>query len=126
MTMFAAGRQPRTDVSDWAEWRRREFNNVADHLCNLTTDLQKEIFEISGERMRAAIQSKSNLQLYTDGGFRSDEMAASAWALFACNSDGTTTWIARGSLLLSSCRSSFGAECIALDIGINYLLQFIT
>ena len=108
---------PRTDGSDPVEWRPREYNSVADALCNLAMDSHQSYEQIHDGRVRLALANASNLQIYSDGGFRSRQLAALGWALYNMQLGGADrTLLACGSVLLTSCESSFQAEVLALDL----------
>ena len=121
---------PRTDVSDLVQWRPRAYNSAADFLCNWAMDNRRGCSEVRMEQLSSALEKGTNLQLYTDGGFRSGMLASTGWALYACEVDAierpSLTLVVCGSSVLSCCRSSFEAEVLALDVAMARLLELIT
>ena len=110
------------------EWRPREYNSVADHLCNVTMDSGLCIDQSFPDCLRRALDRGSNLQIYSDGGFRSPNQAATGWALYECScEDGCVRFklLAQGSAALKSCRSSFEAEVLALEAAVLNLARLV-
>ena len=111
-SIIANSWQPRYEWHDPVLWEKREHNQIADHLANLTMDTAMTWSEESHE-----YPSHGNLLIHSDGGSR-ERCSAAAWVVEHCFYAGTG-WqrqvLACGGLYLEARVSSFMSECLALE-----------
>ena len=113
--------------ADLVIWTPREYNTVADHAANCAMDLETSWSRSDNTLLAQALLSGSSLRLSVDGGRRSATHAAIGLALFAVDVENggvaKYTLLARRGKILTSVSSSFLAEAVALEWGLQYLIE---
>ena len=92
--IYADRRRPRQDTTQLIEWRPREYNKVADYLCNAAMD-QKQSSEFADREKieEAHVRRHQNFQLQSDGGLRQGRCGAIGWTLYSvANCGGEWLW----------------------------------
>ena len=127
--LLGLGRLPLRDAQDFIIWAPREYNAVADHAANATMDAQESWTRCNMPALADALLLGQNLRLCLDGGRRSSEQAALGLALYSVtgisNGRATYTVIARRGHLLHRVDSAFVAEAVALEWGLQYLIELL-
>eukprot|EP00959_Pyramimonas_sp_CCMP1952_P020492 432495-Pyramimonas_sp.AAC.1 len=62
-----------------AQWRRRCFNRIADHIANYTMDIQRSWCQKFTPPVDNVSVQKANYVMHTDGGTRANKCSSSAW-----------------------------------------------
>ena len=128
-TFFNSGILPRVDVGNFIEWRPRRFNPVADHFCNVAMDARVTAEKRSLDHVQQAWRDGCNLQLYSDGGVRSDGSAALGWAVYTvtkCQTEWLWTLSAWSSQYLQKPGlTPFECEAMALEDGLHFLSKVV-
>ena len=115
---------PRMDTGRYIDWRPRDCNPVADHLCNMAMDARKDEDWLDPQAMEEALVTGSCFQLFLDGGCRLGIGGAASWALYSVTvSCSGRQWklVAWSSRWLQDCQNSFLCETIALENGLQSL-----
>ena len=99
-------------------WRRREHNNVADHVANHVLETRTSWTWRPVDHARAVAASR--FLLCCNGGFAS-ERGAAASSLIDLSTERQVLVGTRGTHMCS-CRSAFEAEAVALDEGLEAFL----
>ena len=106
---------------DPVDWRAREFNTAADHVCNciLAGD---EVVDTLGKNI-AQLDDIIRLQIYPDGGFAKQQGAAGfvAVGITMGTSGFLHTMLGARGCCVHQVRSSFHAEVAALDMAVKWL-----
>ena len=117
------------DWSDYVLWSPREFNTVADHVANVTMDLKRSWTEPCRNLLQEAQHNNSSWRLCIDGGRRGEHIGALGVALYACKLSpvGSCQYslVARKGVFLDEVASAFLAEALALECGLEYLLEVL-
>ena len=116
LQFWKRGWKPRHDHDDYVAWLPRDCNKTADFLANIALQDQ-ESFEWTQE----SISGASNLLLMIDGGFVHGKGSA-AWCIFDVKDHGLLDLLHFGYLFLTSARSPFECEMIALCTGLYKVL----
>jgi len=129
--LIRAGWLPRADVGSYIEWRPRRFNVVADYLCNAAMDQQQSSQFVDEQQLSRAVSSQSHLQLFSDGGLRPGDCAATGWILYSvsrCSEEWLWAVLAwKTQFLEDACiKSSFQVESMALDDAGQFLSRVLT
>ena len=121
------GQRPVHDRQDLIIWSPREFNTVADHAVNAALDSQSTWTRCDNDLLADALIDGRSLRLCLDGGRRSESQAAVGLALFAVERDGSGMakykLLVRRAMVLESIASAFLAEAVALEWGLQYLVE---
>ena len=127
--LYAHGLRPLHDAADMVIWAPREFNAVADHAVNCALDEGCSFSRCDNTALAQALLAGANLRLSVDGGRRSATQAAIGIALFAATptDSGVATYrlLARSGKLLGNVSSAFLSEAIALEWGLQYLIELL-
>ena len=115
------GHLPQDDHLEYVEWRRREFNDQADYICNVVLDLGKPVFHIDKNSMQETKRRRCNFLVFSDGGFR-DGVAVGAWIAYAMGDFRFKALVAQG-FKVPPPHDAFGAEAIALETAASFLLE---
>ena len=118
MGILEAGWLPATLVADPVHWVPREQNSLADAFANRTMDIERT-WGMQWPLPPRLQDIRHNVFLQSDGGYLGDK-AAAAWAIVAAFGVEVHILAARG-VYLPTTRSSFTAEAIALEDGLNSL-----
>ena len=115
------------DRQDLIVWSPREFNAVADHAVNAALDSSSTWTRCDNELLADALIDGRSLRLCLDGGRRSQSQAAVGLALYAveCDEGGIAECklLVRRGMVLGSIASAFLAEAVALEWGLQYLVE---
>ena len=118
---------PIRDTFDYILWSPRQFNTVADHAVNATMDWKRDWLVADEVGIADAVSCKSNIRLAVDGGVRRAGAAAIGIALFSARCDRNGNWtqrpMMRAGRQLGNVRSAFLAEAMALEWGLEKLLE---
>ena len=114
-TVYEEGWALSNEVADPIVWKQREYNKLADYLCNETMDMRKSCLQEDCE----CGWTCQNIVIFSDGGVRSESVAASARYMSFATSLGTQNteihFIAARGIFIEYPVSSFVAETIALE-----------
>ena len=103
------------------DWRPREYNALADRVCNRVLDQQRDFVCIDWKQIVDRLNHGDALQIHSDGGY--DGTNGAAAAVFLCFSLEAGEWIPRVmgfvGIFIEFARSSFAAELRAADIAIE-------
>ena len=126
-TLYNFGLRPVHDSTDLIIWSPREFNTVADHAVNAALDSKSTWTRCDEDLLADALLDGKSLRLCLDGGRRCETRAAIGLALYSveCSGSGIATYtlLARRGRLLQSVLSAFLAEAVALEWGLQYLVE---
>ena len=126
-SLYTYGLRPLGAKEDLVIWTPREYNTVADHAVNCALDLETSWSRSDNDLLAQAMLSGRSLRLSVDGGKRSATQAAIGLALFSVEivTGGVAkyTLLARSGKLLSGVSSAFLAEAMALEWGLQYMVE---
>ena len=117
--LYSEGIRPRCDDCNYIEWRARQYNCVADHLCN-TMDWRSSAQDIDSRALAAYWAKGCCIHVYSDGGLRRVDSAAIGWAVYCvtrCNDEPLWTLVAWRSTYIEACAglTSFQLEATVLE-----------
>eukprot|EP00973_Karenia_brevis_P030141 4153943-Karenia_brevis.AAC.1 len=119
--------KPPFDEDDPVQWKRRDQNKLADYLCNYSMDNQRS-FVKCWMRPDAVDYDSANVLVFSDGGCRGANAAASAWImLWAVRASNTWEYhpMAVKADFWKDCNiNSFKAEALALESAILYMCKY--
>ena len=112
-------------TGDYVHWRRRDFNQQADHIANVTLDTQKGQFYCDKEALREAKARSANISIFSDGGYRSSiPCSVGAFLVLAVYND-QTCFLAGQGFILDGYTGSFPAETVALETAVSFLVDWL-
>ena len=124
------GWAPLRDELAFVLWSPREYNTVADHAVNASFDEGRSWEAGSRSDMQQAIRQHANLRICVDGGMRGNGTAAVGMVVYVARQDKDAQWqyeqIVRRGQLVGTASSAFGAETVALEWALEYLVKFLT
>ena len=125
--LVRGGWEPPRSWADPVEWRPREYNKRADHLCNQCLDTCSS-YEYIDPDVDKYSSLGPNWLLYTDGGCRKQGSSSYAWVVYAVIEAGGR-WFqfngAFGYTFVKCDQSSFIVEAQALEKGLEVVKQVI-
>ena len=112
---------------DFLEWRRREYNKLADNVCNLVMD-QRQTFSYRNRDLMEAIRpGNGNVLVFSDGGSRpGSSIAAAGWiayvlgGVWGCEDDSVHLLASEG-ILIGTAVSAFQAELTAAESALDFI-----
>ena len=126
-----AGWRPFNDSENFMEWRRREFNKVADHVANETIKHRKS-FSYCNKDLREAIRpGNANILVFSDGGAWAEaRVGASAWVAYVLgghwgSGDRDVHLLAAEGLYLDFPVTAFHTELIAAESALSFVSKLI-
>ena len=125
--LFGKGWRPRYDWHDPVVWRRREHNRRADHLANVTMDIQQSWTEERPLPFPGHDISKCKLVVHSDGGARAN-CASAAWIVEAgllTNGAWDCKVLTMGGIFFDVPVTSFTAETVAWDNATKIVKTFL-
>ena len=129
LALHSRGIHPMNDTSELVVWTPREFNAVADHVVNCALDDQRSWHASNNLALAQSLLEGRSFRLSVDGGRRSSTEAAIGLMRFAVNisEHGVATYelLARCGKLLENVSSAFLSEAMALEWGLQYLVELL-
>ena len=120
--LFSKAFQYKNGFMNPFEWRAREFNAAADLACNVILDSRAPVHTIDTPTLVAALRSGSNIQFYSDGGYRCGRGACAFVIVLSTRVDGF--WSAElaglSGIYLEDGVSSFHAEILAAEMATDF------
>ena len=109
------------------DWRSREYNKAADHVCNCVLAGAKDIDTLDTNAAARLIRTAVGLQIYTDGGFIGHVGAAAFVVYGIFDGDGAfqIELIGARGVFIDGSRSAFHAEVSALDLATEWLVELL-
>ena len=124
--MVDMGWKPATDIADPILWRRRCRITLADYLCYFTMDATRSWQKVWP--CSHVSHGTHSILVFSDGGTREGDCSASAWVMGAILDNGhgwAIRMIAAEGQFLHEPASSFQAETVALDRGIQHVRKYM-
>eukprot|EP00973_Karenia_brevis_P080559 11176999-Karenia_brevis.AAC.1 len=122
--MHNSGLLPRLNTSPFIEWDPRHMNSLADHAGNAALDIDADWCHRDPYNINIAKASRANLRLCVDGAYRRNGTAAGGMALLAYTpEEGKELILVRAGKLLPTVKSAFVAEAMALEWGLELLMD---
>ena len=129
-TLARCGWAPLRDELAFVPRSPHEFNTVADHAVNASLDQGWSLEAGSGSDTQQAIRQHANLRICADAGMRGKRAAAIGMVVYVARQDKDAQWqyeqIVRRGQLVGTASSAFGAETVALEWALEYLVKFLT
>ena len=119
---------PMTQTSDPAIWHKREWNQIADFLVNLTMGSRQDWQHDFKPTVQNFKLNEASVIFHSDGGTRGSKCSAAAWIMEAIvtREDKQYTFpVAARGIYLPDPVSSFLAEALALDDAISYFSKSV-
>ena len=108
------------------EWDPRDYNAIADHAANYALDSGRAWQQRSCGSCSSWAVGTPNLHLCVDGARRGDGNSAVGMALFAFSPVGERELVYRAGKILGNLPSAFVAELLALEWGLEILVNVIS
>ena len=102
------------------DWRPREFNTLADRVCNWVLDRQSDLYSLDLQEIATNVAHGAMLQIHSDGGYDGTSGSAAVVPICFFHRDGFWEPCAQGyqGFFLKSAHSAFHAELVGADAAI--------
>lgn len=107
------------------DWRPREFNALADRVCNWVLDKQSDLNNLDLQEIATKVAHGAMLQIHSDGGYNGTTGSAAVVPICFCHQDGLWVPFAQGyqGIFLKTAQSAFHAELVGADAAIHMALD---
>ena len=116
-------------AADAAQWRPREWNSCADHLCNASMDYRCAVFDGDVSLLAARMRCGCGLQIHSDGGECCSHGTGMGCLIAAWSREGRASWrwdvVAKCCVFLEHRTRSFIAETLAFETAIDMFSLFV-
>ena len=112
---------------DPVEWRPREFNKAADYVANCVLHKNCDVDNITVSAAVGAVTDAIAIQIFSDGGYNFGKGAA-AFVVTCVRWDGQqlhSELLGGRGILIKEARSAFHTEVTALDMAVQFMLEFV-
>ena len=113
---------PRLDAVPIVEWDPRRYNSIADHCANIALDLGHDWNDDTGQGVATDAEDAPRIRLCVDGALRQQTVAAAGIVVYSYSSSLDRVLLRRAGRYLGPLRSSFEAELISLEWGLDAVI----